>query len=88
MRVRILFAGGGTTVTALVATIVESATSRASTVTDPLGMSAGAVYTPDESMVPVSALPPVTPFTLQLMRRSVAEKTRAENASVPFTVGR
>ena len=53
-------------VTALLPVAEESAelTARTVTVLEP-GTVAGAVYTPDELIVPVAALPPATPFTCQ-----------------------
>ena len=55
-------------VTALLAVAVESAELTARTVTTmlELGTAEGAVYRPDELIVPAAALPPVTPFTCQV----------------------
>jgi hypothetical protein len=45
------------------------------------GKSAGAVYTPPEEIVPAAALPPATPFTLQLTLVFVLLVTVAENVA-------
>ena len=47
------------------------------------GMSAGAVYTPADVIVPIAAFPPGTPFTLQLTAVSVVFVTAAINAAWP-----
>jgi hypothetical protein len=58
---------GFCSVTALLAVAEESAELTARTVTMlELGTIEGAVYTPDELIVPEAALPPATPFTCQL----------------------
>ena len=46
------------------------------------GKSAGAVYTPPGVIVPVAALPPAVPFTLQFTLISVVFVTVAENVAV------
>ena len=54
-------------VTDAVAIFVESATAVALTVTlDGFGTVFGALYRPDELIVPTAVLPPVTPFTFQI----------------------
>jgi hypothetical protein len=45
------------------------------------GKSAGAVYTPPEEIVPAAALPPATPFTLQLTLVFAVFVTVAENVA-------
>jgi hypothetical protein len=58
---------GFCSVTGLLAVAVESAELTARTVTTlEVGTVEGAVYTPDELIVPEAALPPATPFTCQV----------------------
>jgi hypothetical protein len=71
------------TVTAAVSDFVASAWLVAVTCTFAgEGKSAGAVYTPPGVIVPVAALPPALPFTLQSTLVSVVFVTVAENVTV------
>jgi hypothetical protein len=71
------------TVTLAVADFVGSAWLVAVTCTTAReGRSAGAVYVPSAAIVPVAALPPATPFTLQVTLASVAFFTVAMNSWV------
>jgi len=64
---------------------VPSAFERAVTVTAPVGTVAGAVYRPEEFIVPTTELPPITPFTSQVTVVSVAFTTAAVNCWVAPT---
>ncbi len=46
------------------------------------GMAEGAVYNPPAEIVPVAALPPATPFTLQFTAAELAPVTVAVNCTV------
>jgi hypothetical protein len=71
------------TVTCALADFVESAALVAVTCTVcGEGKSVGAVKTPDRVIVPVAAVPPATPFTLQTTSVSAALLTVAEKSCV------